>query len=189
MRLAFSVFTLLLPITADLVEGQVIEGREEFTIPVANGIDSLAVSNDKSLLATAGCRMGRNNILLWDLKKKEHVRTIGIPSNNVVSLFFSKESATVTAVFGSKKIEGAEVHTWETASGKLVKEQSYADCVPRKVSPDGKYLVSFGSAKSKKPIEIFDLASGKRMITLDEYEDQPNSVRHSVCCSGVTHCW
>lgn len=121
--------------------------------PPATSVDSVAVSPDGSLVATAA---GEGGVRLYEAKTGAFLRTIGAAGDRGVS--FSPDGRTLSAAgFHMDKLVGI----FDVQKGRRVRTlaghtewEAYAAAV----SPDGKLLASTGADKQ---ILVWELATGK----------------------------
>jgi WD40 repeat protein len=121
--------------------------------PPATSVDSVAVSPDGSLVATAG---GEGGVRLYNAKSGELLRTIGeVGDRDVV---FSPDGRLLAAAgFHMDKIVG--VYDVQTGKRVLALEgQTEWEADATVFSPDGKLLASTGTDKQ---ILVWELATGK----------------------------
>ena len=113
--------------------------------PPAASVDSVAVSPDGSLVATAG---GEGGVRLYDARTGALVRTVGEAGDRGVS--FSPDGRTLSAAgFHMDKLVGV----FEVTSGRRVRAlaghtewEAYAAAL----SPDGKLLASAGADRRER---------------------------------------
>ncbi|MEX2138313.1 MAG: WD40 repeat domain-containing protein [Pirellulales bacterium] len=130
--------------------------------PPATSVDSVAVSPDGSLVATAA---GEGGVRLYDAKTGTLVRTIGdIGDRDVV---FSPDGRTLTAAgfHMDKLVKVVDVHTGKRMPALAGQTEWEADATA--FSPDGKLLASTGTDKQ---ILVWDLATG---TLRHQIKDQP----------------
>jgi WD40 repeat protein len=133
--------------------------------PPATSIDSVAVSPNGSLVATAA---GEGGVRLYDAQTGALVRVIGDAGDR--SVLFSPDGRTLTAAgFHMDKLVGV----FEVQSGNRVlalpghtEWEAYATAL----SPNGKLLASTGTDRQ---ILVWELASGKLRLQL---KDQPEKI-------------
>jgi WD40 repeat protein len=121
--------------------------------PPATSVDSVAVSPDGSLVATAG---GEGGVRLYNAKSGELLRTIGeVGDRDVV---FSPDGRLLAAAgFHMDKIVGVyDVQTGKRVLALAGQTEWEADATV--FSPDGKLLASTGTDKQ---ILVWELATGK----------------------------
>jgi WD40 repeat protein len=129
--------------------------------PPAASVNSVAVSPDGSLVATAA---GEGGVRLYDSKSGSLLRVIGAGDRGVV---FSPDGKTLTAAgFHMDKLSAL----WDVQSGRRL--QSFAghtewEVDATAISPDGKLLASTGVDKQ---ILVWEIATGKLRHRL---KDQP----------------
>jgi len=133
--------------------------------PPATSVDSVAVSRDGSLVATAA---GEGGVRLYDAHSGAFLRTLGeVGDRGVV---FSPDGRTLTAAgFHMDKLVGI----FDVQTGQRVLKlpghtewEAYATAL----SPDGKLLASAGTDKQ---ILVWELPAGKLRLQL---KDQPQKV-------------
>jgi WD40 repeat protein len=125
-------------------------------------VRAIAISPDKSLIA-----VGRGNqIMLYDAKTGDRVRTLGSPSAHasiVDALAFAPDGHTLAS--GSFR----EVKLWDPDSGEERKALTgFADrVVALAYSPDGKYLATGGGAPTVDgEVIVFDAATADAVLKL-----------------------
>jgi WD40 repeat protein len=133
--------------------------------PPATAVNSVSVSPDGSLVATAS---GEGGVRLYDANTGALLRAIGeVGDRNVV---FSPDGQTLTAAgFHMDKL----VALWDVHSGKRLRTfegQTEWEADATAISPDGKLLASVATDKQ---ILIWELATGKLRFQL---KDQPSRV-------------
>jgi WD40 repeat protein len=131
--------------------------------PPAGSVDSVAVSPDGSLVATAA---GEGGVRLYDAKTGAFLRTIGGGDRGVV---FSPDGRLLTAAgFHMDKLVGV----FDVQSGKRVLTlpgQTEWEAYATAVSPDGKLLAS---TATDKQILVWELPSGKLRLQLKDLKEK-----------------
>jgi WD40 repeat protein len=142
------------------------EAKSDYTLvlqaPPATSVDSVAMSPDGSLVATAA---GEGGIRLYDAKTGALLRTIGdVGDRDVV---FSPDGRTLTAAgfHMDKLVKIVDVQTGERLMTLAGHTEWEADATA--FSPDGKLLASTGVDKQ---ILVWELATGKLR---HQIKDQP----------------
>src|SRR5438093_3572365 len=130
--------------------------------PPATPVDSVAVSPDGSLVATAA---GEGGVRLYDARSGEMLRVIGEVGDRCV--VFSPDGRTLTAAgFHMDKLVGL----YDVQSGKRLRAfsgQTEWEADATAISPDGKLLAS---KATDKQILVWEIATGKLTLRL---KDQP----------------
>lgn len=133
--------------------------------PPTTAVDSVAVSPDGLLVATAG---GEGGVRLYDARTGALLRAIGESGDRCVT--FSPDGRTLTAAgFHMDKLVGL----WDVQTGKRVRTfagQSEWEADATAISPDGKLLASTGTDKQ---VLVWETATGKLRLAL---KDQPARV-------------
>jgi WD40 repeat protein len=128
-------------------------------------ITALAFNADGSELAAGGY----HEVTIWNATDGKLVRRIKNVAERVYSVAYSPDGALV-AVAGGVPGQLGEVKLFNSADGKLVKElPTSADVVYRAVfNPAGTKLATGGADRA---IRIFDVASGKQEILIEDHAD------------------
>ena len=147
-------------------------GRSTRMFPHANWVDTLSVSADGSLLATASAFPTWGEVYVWDLQtgERRHAWRVerakagaSIPIRGVLAL--GRDGSSVTAAFGDGSLRRWDVSTGKErpiAQPKLEKLPRIGpglDVVDRAVfSPDGRSVALIGGGC----VQVMDVASGDR---------------------------
>src|SRR3954447_6049932 len=167
MRAALPPVVLSLMVFASPLFGVPPDPRYKLVLqaPPATPVDSVTVSPDGSLVATAA---GEGGGRLYDARTGAMLRVIGEAGDRGV--VFSPDGRTLTAAgFHMDKLVGL----WDVQSGKRIRTfagQTEWEADATAISPDGKLLASTGTDKQ---ILVWELATGKLRLQL---KDQPARV-------------
>jgi len=131
-------------------------------VPPATSVDSVAVSRDGTLVASAA---GEGGVRLYDAKTGAMLRTIGAAGDR--SVVFSPDGKTLAAAgFHMDKLVGL----WDVRSGERLRTfvgQTEWEADATAISPDGKWLAS---SATDKQVLVWEIATGKLRLQL---KDQP----------------
>lgn len=134
-------------------------------------VRALAFSRDGQWLAAAGGLPARSGeVLIWNLPRRELVRSIHGHADCIYAVAFSPDGTSVATASYDKLLK-----LWDTATGKPIRTfQDHIDAVyALAFTPDGKRLIS-GAAD--RTIKIWDVATARRLYTLSEPQDAINTL-------------
>jgi WD40 repeat protein/uncharacterized caspase-like protein len=116
------------------------------------------------LIAYGGPVQDGHTIHLWDVSRRQHLRTFKGDGSRVLALTFAAEGKVLASVGGKA------LRSWDVETGKplVVHETQEEWAAPAAFSPDGKLLVA-GNGKVTRtgaPLAVWDVATGKRLLGL-----------------------
>ena len=167
MRIAPLAFLVALATCASSSFGVTPEPKYKLVLqaPPATSVDSVAVSPDGRLVATAA---GEGGVRLYDARDGKLLRAIGEVGDRCV--VFSPDGRFLTAAgFHMDKLVGL----FDVQTGRRVRTfagHTEWECDATAISPDGKLLASAGTDKQ---VLVWDLATGELRLRL---KDQPARV-------------
>lgn len=137
----------------------------------AEKVRAVAFSRDGKLLAAAGGEPGRfGEVKIWDLAKRQELRTIKGHSDCIYAVAFSPDGASLATSSYDKLIM-----LWDSGTGRELRTlKDHIDAVyALAYTPDGKRLVS---AAADRTVKVWDPATGERLYTMGEPLDGLNTI-------------
>ncbi|VTR96683.1 (myosin heavy-chain) kinase : Uncultured bacterium genome assembly Metasoil_fosmids_resub OS=uncultured bacterium PE=4 SV=1: Sigma70_r2: Sigma70_r4_2: WD40: WD40: WD40: WD40: WD40: WD40: WD40: WD40 [Gemmata massiliana] len=146
--------------------------------PAGSAGDRVAFSPDGKRLASTVLVPGSDaGLVVWDVATRKPVWRVEGDRDEIFALFWTANGETVAAACGSEG--GTALVLWDAATGKELKRvRELPSACQYALSPDGKTLAArhpvispaSGAARYGGEIELFDVASGKRVRRLKGHE-------------------